>query len=92
MAQPRERVEAGNQVLGLVILRIKEPNLERPYKTWIITPLTFCAVWIRRCLGGTRIVFSGLFDAGSPVLIVHAHHRGPPASNSRPWYANSLWG
>ncbi|KAF8956554.1 L-methionine transporter [Flammula alnicola] len=31
-------------VLGLVILRIKEPMLERPYKTWIITPLTFCGV------------------------------------------------
>ncbi|KIK95238.1 hypothetical protein PAXRUDRAFT_398229 [Paxillus rubicundulus Ve08.2h10] len=33
-------------VLGLVILRVKEPKLERPYKTWIITPLTFCAVAI----------------------------------------------
>ncbi|KAF8798051.1 L-methionine transporter [Phlegmacium glaucopus] len=31
-------------VLGLVILRIKEPTLERPYKTWIITPLIFCCV------------------------------------------------
>ncbi|CAA7271674.1 unnamed protein product [Cyclocybe aegerita] len=31
-------------VLGLVILRVKEPMLERPYRTWIITPLTFCAV------------------------------------------------
>ncbi|EKM55586.1 uncharacterized protein PHACADRAFT_93389 [Phanerochaete carnosa HHB-10118-sp] len=31
-------------VLGLVILRIKEPLLERPYKTWITTPLIFCAV------------------------------------------------
>jgi len=31
-------------VLGLVILRVKEPHLERPYKTWIITPLLFCAV------------------------------------------------
>ncbi|KAJ8078805.1 hypothetical protein PM082_013088 [Marasmius tenuissimus] len=31
-------------VLGLVILRVKEPLLERPYKTWIITPLTFCGV------------------------------------------------
>lgn len=30
-------------VLGLVILRVKEPNLERPYKTWITTPLAFCA-------------------------------------------------
>ncbi|KIY43400.1 L-methionine transporter [Fistulina hepatica ATCC 64428] len=31
-------------VLGLVILRYKEPMLERPYRTWITTPLTFCAV------------------------------------------------
>ncbi|KAI6103401.1 amino acid permease-domain-containing protein [Pisolithus sp. B1] len=31
-------------VLGLIILRVKEPNLERPYRTWIVTPLTFCAV------------------------------------------------
>ncbi|KAI0780842.1 L-methionine transporter [Trametes elegans] len=33
-------------VLGLVILRVKEPMLQRPYKTWIITPLVFCAVCI----------------------------------------------
>ncbi|CCM02379.1 uncharacterized protein FIBRA_04474 [Fibroporia radiculosa] len=33
-------------VLGLVILRVKEPMLERPYKTWITTPLIFCAVCI----------------------------------------------
>lgn len=32
------------QVLGLVVLRIREPNLERPYRTWIITPLVFCSV------------------------------------------------
>jgi hypothetical protein len=47
-------------VLGLIILRVKEPLLERfvvtavsrpsltflgrPYKTWIVTPITFCAV------------------------------------------------
>lgn len=31
-------------VLGLIVLRIKEPNLERPYKTWIITPVVFCCV------------------------------------------------
>ncbi|KAF8478561.1 L-methionine transporter [Russula ochroleuca] len=31
-------------VLGVVILRIKEPTLERPYRTWITTPLIFCAV------------------------------------------------
>lgn len=31
-------------VLGLLVLRVKEPNLERPYKTWLITPITFCLV------------------------------------------------
>ena len=31
-------------VLGLIILRIREPQLERPYKTWITTPIIFCCV------------------------------------------------
>ncbi|KAF7976719.1 hypothetical protein HWV62_5895 [Athelia sp. TMB] len=31
-------------VLGLIVLRYNEPTLERPYKTWITTPLIFCAV------------------------------------------------
>ena len=31
-------------VLGLIVLRIREPNLERPYRTWITTPVIFCCV------------------------------------------------
>lgn len=31
-------------VLGLIILRVKEPLLERPYRTWITTPIIFCCV------------------------------------------------
>lgn len=31
-------------VLGLIILRVKEPQLERPYKAWITTPVIFCCV------------------------------------------------
>lgn len=31
-------------VLGLIVLRVKEPTLERPYKTWISTPIIFCCV------------------------------------------------
>ena len=31
-------------VLGLIVLRIREPYLERPYKTWITTPVIFCCV------------------------------------------------
>ncbi|MCJ1378740.1 hypothetical protein MMC17_001839 [Xylographa soralifera] len=31
-------------VLGLIVLRVREPYLERPYKTWISTPVIFCCV------------------------------------------------
>ncbi|PFH60130.1 hypothetical protein XA68_11403 [Ophiocordyceps unilateralis] len=31
-------------VLGLILLRVREPTLERPYKTWITTPFVFCCV------------------------------------------------
>lgn len=31
-------------VLGLIVLRVKEPTLERPYRTWISTPIIFCCV------------------------------------------------
>lgn len=31
-------------VLGVIILRIREPHLERPYRTWITTPIVFCCV------------------------------------------------
>ncbi|KAK8869635.1 hypothetical protein IAR55_000203 [Kwoniella newhampshirensis] len=31
-------------VLGLLVLRAKEPHLERPYRAWLITPVVFCVV------------------------------------------------
>lgn len=31
-------------VLGLIVLRIREPHLERPYRTWLSTPIIFCCV------------------------------------------------
>ena len=31
-------------VIGLIVLRVKEPELERPYKCWIVTPILFCCV------------------------------------------------
>ena len=33
-----------SSVVGLIVLRVKEPNLERPYKCWITTPIIFCCV------------------------------------------------
>lgn len=31
-------------VLGLILLRFREPDLERPYRCWITTPIIFCCV------------------------------------------------
>ena len=31
-------------VLGLLVLRVREPALERPYRCWIVTPIVFCCV------------------------------------------------
>lgn len=31
-------------VLGVIVLRVKEPGLERPYRAWITTPIIFCCV------------------------------------------------
>ncbi|KAF7322996.1 L-methionine transporter [Mycena chlorophos] len=73
-------------VLGLVILRIKEPLLERPYKTWIITPLTFCAVALfllcMPIIAAPLPAFAvlGFVLAGVPVYyITHRTERELPA-------------
>lgn len=31
-------------VLGLIVLRVREPYLDRPYRTWLSTPIIFCCV------------------------------------------------
>lgn len=31
-------------VLGLIVLRVREPDLDRPYKCWITTPILFCCI------------------------------------------------
>ncbi|KAI9683801.1 MAG: hypothetical protein M1829_004135 [Trizodia sp. TS-e1964] len=46
-------------VLGLIVLRVKEPLLERPYKTWISTPIIFCCVSLFLL---SRAVFSQPFQ------------------------------
>ncbi|KAJ6596927.1 L-methionine transporter [Mycena vulgaris] len=79
-------------VLGLVILRVKEPMLERPYKTWIITPLTFCAVALfLLCMPIIAaplpaIAVLGFVLAGVPVYyITHRSERDLPAVFA--WFA-----
>ncbi|SMQ47978.1 unnamed protein product [Zymoseptoria tritici ST99CH_3D7] len=47
-------------VVGLIVLRAKEPELERPYKCWITTPVIFCCVSLFLL---SRAVFAKPFQA-----------------------------
>ncbi|RMZ21006.1 hypothetical protein D0859_14985 [Hortaea werneckii] len=47
-------------VLGLLILRVKEPDLPRPYRCWIFTPVVFCCVSLFLL---TRAIFAKPFQA-----------------------------
>ncbi|RDB21074.1 b(0,+)-type amino acid transporter 1 [Hypsizygus marmoreus] len=73
-------------VLGLIILRVKEPMLERPYKTWIVTPIIFCAVALfLLCMPVIAapieaIAVLGFVLAGVPVF--YLTRRG---DDDRPW-------
>ena len=60
-------------VLGLIVLRVKEPYLERPYRTWITTPIIFCCVslfLLTRAIVAEPIqtlIVVGFIVAGVPV-------------------------
>ncbi len=87
-------------VLGLIVLRVKEPNLERPYRTWITTPIIFCCVSLFLL---SRAVFAqplqtliviGFVVAGVPVYYWRIRGRdqvvkreiGGEARGGRPWW------
>ncbi|KAL2025107.1 hypothetical protein VTK56DRAFT_109 [Thermocarpiscus australiensis] len=69
-------------VLGLIVLRVREPTLERPYRTWITTPIVFCCVSLFLL---SRAVFAqplqtlvvvGFVVAGVPVYFWRVRGRG----------------
>lgn len=69
-------------VLGLIVLRVKEPDLERPYKCWITTPIIFCCVSLFLL---SRAVFAqplqtlivvGFIAAGVPIWWLRVRGRG----------------
>ncbi|KAG6151732.1 hypothetical protein E4U25_004345 [Claviceps purpurea] len=71
-------------VLGIIILRVREPQLERPYKTWITTPIIFCCVSLFLL---SRAVFAqpiqtlavvAFVIAGIPVYFWRVHGRDKP--------------
>lgn len=84
-------------VLGLIVLRVREPNLERPYKTWITTPIIFCCVSLFLL---SRAVFAqplqtliviGFVAAGVPVYYLRIRGRDKvvkkeTSSGRRSWW------
>ncbi|KAI0045256.1 hypothetical protein FA95DRAFT_1607875 [Auriscalpium vulgare] len=68
-------------VLGAVVLRFREPGLARPYKTWLITPMTFCIVAlfllaIPALAAPQRVIAVALFvGVGVPVYFVTQRRR-----------------
>lgn len=83
-------------VLGLIVLRVREPHLERPYKTWITTPIIFCCVSLFLL---SRAVFAQALQtlivvafvvAGIPVYFWRIHGRDrvrtKREADSKPWW------
>lgn len=56
-------------VLGLLYLRIKEPNLQRPYQTWTSTPILFSAVALFLLF---MPIFSAPLEAMAAFLFISA--------------------
>lgn len=60
-------------VLGVIVLRVRQPDLERPYKTFILTPILFCCVALFLISRGIfsaplQAVFTALFiSIGAPI-------------------------
>lgn len=87
-------------VLGLLVLRIKEPNLNRPYRTWLGTPILFAAVALFLLLmpigsapleGLAALLFIG---AGVPVYYLTQSRSGwvsnvPLLSRLKAWFARA---
>jgi amino acid transporter len=63
-------------VLGLIVLRVREPHLERPYRTWISTPIIFCCVSLFLLSRAVfvqpvqTLVVVGFVGAGVPVYVL----------------------
>ncbi|OAA68773.1 Amino acid/polyamine transporter I [Niveomyces insectorum RCEF 264] len=88
-------------VLGLIVLRVKEPQLERPYKAWITTPIIFCCVslfLLSRAVFGQplqTVIVVGFVLAGVPVYywrfrtqsrLGSKRETSDGSASSRPWW------
>ncbi|KAG8625707.1 hypothetical protein KVT40_006108 [Elsinoe batatas] len=86
-------------VLGLIVLRVREPELDRPYKCWISTPVIFCAVSIFLL---SRAVFAqplqtmivvAFIIAGVPLYFLRIYSSGRRGRREGPdWKFWKRWG
>lgn len=85
-------------VLGLIVLRVREPYLERPYKTWISTPIIFCCVslfLLSRAVfakPGQTVIVIAFVAAGVPVYLWRVKDRGRRKGEERSWKFWKRWG
>ncbi|KAL6719678.1 hypothetical protein ACLMJK_001599 [Lecanora helva] len=85
-------------VLGLIILRFKEPYLERPYRTWISTPIIFCCVslfLLSRAVfakPGQTVIVVAFVAAGVPVYWWRVKDRGKRKGEDSSWKFWRRWG
>lgn len=85
-------------VLGLIVLRIKQPNLERPYKTWITTPIIFCCVSLflvsRAVIARPfqTLIVLGFLVAGIPVYFWRVVGRDGSKREETGWKFWKRWG
>ncbi|KAH6987728.1 amino acid permease-domain-containing protein [Ilyonectria sp. MPI-CAGE-AT-0026] len=84
-------------VLGLIVLRVREPELERPYKTWLTTPIIFCCVSLFLL---SRAVFAQPLQtltvvifvvAGIPVYFWRIHGRDDVVTRRQPSGGKKWW-
>lgn len=85
-------------VLGLIVLRVREPYLERPYRTWISTPIIFCCVslfLLSRAVfakPGQTVVVVAFVAAGVPVYFLRVRNRGRRKGEEGSWKFWRRWG
>lgn len=86
-------------VLGLIVLRVREPYLERPYRTWLSTPIIFCCVslfLLSRAIFARpfqAIIVVGFIAAGVPIYFFRVRGRnGRRKGDEEGWKFWRRWG
>ncbi len=85
-------------VLGLIVLRVREPYLERPYRTWISTPIIFCCVslfLLSRAIfakPAQTVIVIAFVAAGVPVYFWRVKGRGRKKGEEGSWKFWRRWG